>query len=76
MKEGKIRGACNKGKLHAFKHEIAEGVYVDAYKCDYAHVSYEKEVMEKIETRKSTNSRKVSKIKTDWDCLPLEKKFG
>ena len=48
--EGKTCGVCNKGKLHAFRDEIAEGVYADAFKCDYGgHVSYSKSVMEKVE---------------------------
>ena len=62
--EGKTCGACNKGKLHAFKDEIAEGVYVDAYKCDYGHVSYSKEVMEKIEKLNKTLNmeRRIVKV--------------
>jgi len=47
--EGKICGICNESKLRSFRDEIAEGVYVDAYKCGKGHVSYSKEIMKKIE---------------------------
>jgi len=47
--EGKTCGVCNKGKLRAFKDEVAKGVYVDAYKDEYGHVSYTKDVMQKVE---------------------------
>lgn len=47
--DGRICGVCNKGRLHAFKDEVSPGIYVDAYKCDFGHVSYSKEVMVKVE---------------------------
>ncbi|MFH1200552.1 MAG: AbrB/MazE/SpoVT family DNA-binding domain-containing protein [Candidatus Micrarchaeota archaeon] len=46
---GKLCGVCNKGRLHAFKDELSPGVYADAFKCDYGHVSYGREVMAKVE---------------------------
>ena len=62
--EGKVCGICNKGKLHGFKEEIAEGIYVDAYKCDRGHISYSKEVMEKIEAfyRNFAEERHIVKV--------------
>ncbi len=48
--EGKVCGVCNKGRLHAFKDEVVEGVYVDAYRCDYGHASYTASVMKKVES--------------------------
>lgn len=47
--ENKICGICNKSRLHAFKEQVSPGVYVDAYKCGYGHISYTREVMQKIE---------------------------
>ncbi len=47
--ENKTCGVCNKAKLHRFQEQIAPGVYVDAYKCSNGHISYTREVMQKIE---------------------------
>ncbi len=47
--EGKVCGICNKGRLHAFRDEVTPGVYVDAYKDEYGHVSYTSEVMSAVE---------------------------
>ena len=46
---GKTCGVCNKGKLHAFKDEVSDGVHVDAYQCEFGHVSYSAAVMRKVE---------------------------
>lgn len=48
--EGKSCGVCDKGVLHKFSEEVSPGVFVDAYKCDYAgHVSYSEKVTKAIE---------------------------
>jgi len=47
--ENKTCGICNKAKLHKFQEQIAPGIYVDAYKCGNGHISYAREVMQKIE---------------------------
>ncbi len=62
--EGKVCGICNKGRLHAFKDEVSPGVYVDAYKCEYGHVSYSKEVMEKVEAinRSTAEERHIVRV--------------
>ena|SRR3989344_5067348 len=61
--EGKICGICNKGKLHAFKDEVSAGVYVDAFKCEYGHVSYTQEVMEKVEAMHKSMSEERHLVK-------------
>ena len=62
--EGKICGVCNKSRLHAFKDEISPGVSVDAYKCEYGHVSYPKEVMQTVEAllRTASEERHVVRV--------------
>jgi len=47
--ENKMCGICNESKLHAFKEQVSPGIYVDAYRCDNGHISYTREVMQKIE---------------------------
>ncbi|MDO8339609.1 MAG: AbrB/MazE/SpoVT family DNA-binding domain-containing protein [Candidatus Burarchaeum sp.] len=56
--EGKLCGICDKGRLHAYKDEITDGIYVDAYKCDFDpdHVSYTAEVMHKVEAIQRSTS--------------------
>jgi len=46
--EGKQCGICGT-KLRKVTDEVSEGVYVDAFKCEKAHVSYSEEVMRKVE---------------------------
>ncbi len=50
--EGKTCGICDKGTFKAFKDEIAKGVYVDAFKCEYRDIVYSMEVMKKVEAFK------------------------
>ena len=61
--EGKMCGVCNESKLHAFKDEFVEGVYVDAYKCGKGHVSYSRDVMQKMEALQKATSEERHLVK-------------
>lgn len=63
--EGRKCGACNKGKLRKFSEEVAPGLFVEAYKCDYAgHVSYPEKTMRAIEAlqRQASKERHVVRV--------------
>ncbi|PIN95917.1 hypothetical protein COX86_04270 [Candidatus Micrarchaeota archaeon CG_4_10_14_0_2_um_filter_60_11] len=69
--EGKTCGVCNKGKLKKFQERIAEGVYVDAYKCEHGHVSYSEEVMRRVEAleRGHAEERHIVKVGSSLAAL-------
>jgi|GEM_PF-1164458 len=62
--EGKTCGICDKGKLHSFRDEVSDGIYVEAYKCDNGgHVSYSREVAAKVEALLGTTTQKRSIVR-------------
>ena len=63
--EGKTCGECGKGRLHSTQDEIAEGVYVDAFKCSHCGgISYAQGVMAKVEAmqRAVSEERRLVKV--------------
>lgn len=61
--EGKPCGVCGKGRLKGFKDEVADGIHVDAYQCEHGHVSYSREVMEKVEAMRRATSQERHIVK-------------
>lgn len=63
--EGRVCVNCDKGKLRAYKDEVAEGIYVDAYKCDYCNqIIYSREVMSKVEAmhKSASEERRLVRV--------------
>lgn len=69
---GKACGMCNSGKLRAFVDEVAQGVRVDAYKCDYCgEVSYSREVMVRVEAMRNAPLQKRHFVKVGTSVAAL-----
>ena len=73
--DGKRCGICQT-RLSKITDEVADGVYVDAYKCKKGHISYSEEVMSKVEAlnRDKAEERRIVKIGSSL-AVPIPSKI-
>lgn len=63
--DGKLCGACGKGKMRKIQDEVEPGIFVEAYKCGNCNeIAYSQRVMEKVEAlyREKAAERSLIKV--------------